>query len=139
MTKIVVDSGVAIKWLNKNKEDDLDNADSLLTDVKNGKVEIIAPELMKYEIGKILFTNKRLSQLESKLVLNTFFHLPIRYISLDWEMAKEAHAIASAYQLSYITSIYLATAERENAKFITIKSSENIIASGIKIVVLKDY
>jgi predicted nucleic acid-binding protein len=139
MKKIVIDSSVVIKWLNSNREDDLEKADKLLSDVRSGKVELLAPEVMKYEVGKVFYYSKRLTQLESKIVLDAFFHLPIKCIVLDQELSKEAHAIASAYDLSYDESIYLALAEQKGAIYITDIPNPKLMSSGVKTVLLKDY
>lgn len=47
MNTLVIDTSVFIKWLNQNKEENLEAADKILQDVKSGQLELIAPELVK--------------------------------------------------------------------------------------------
>ena len=61
MNKLVVDSSVIVKWLNATDEQNLEEADQILADAIKDNVELIAPELAKYEIGNVLLLKKKLS------------------------------------------------------------------------------
>ncbi len=139
MKKLVLDSSVIVKWLNKNKEDHIEQADNILKDAIKGKVGLFAPELAKYEIGNVLIMNKKLSQLESKIPLAVLSDLPIQFIPQSEMLSKEAHAIASAYGISYYESVFLALSEQKDAFMVTENIDRNLLTSGIKFISLKDY
>ena len=56
MKTLVVDSSVIVKWLNQTKEQNLEQADKILNQARDGLVDLIAPELAKYEVGNVLTT-----------------------------------------------------------------------------------
>ena len=56
----VVDSSVAVKWLNSQSEKYTNQSDKILKDVQENKSCIMMPELAKYEVGNALF-NKQAS------------------------------------------------------------------------------
>lgn len=139
MKKIVVDTTVIIKWLNRGNELNIEQADKLLEDVYAGKIVLMAPELAKNEVGKVLLFAKKLTQTESKTPLGLLFDLPIEFVSSSLELAKNSYAIASAYGLSYSESTYLALAEQRGAILVTEKVDKNALETGVKIIALKDY
>jgi predicted nucleic acid-binding protein len=139
MKKIVVDSSVIIKWLNRSNEDHIEKADAILEDVHVGKALLLAPELAKHEVGKTLLYSKKLTQTESKMPLAALFELPIQYVSQTPELLKDTYAIAEAYGLTFNESAYLALAEQKGAVYITDINSKKTKPDGVKMVFLKDY
>ncbi len=137
--KIVVDSTVIIKWLNRNNEQNIDQADKVLEDVYAGKTSLFAPELAKEEIGKVLLLGKRLTQTESKTPLSLLYDLPIQFMPLSRELSKESYAIAQAYGLDYNESVFLALSEQKSAIYVTEIVNKQALATGAKILALRDY
>ncbi len=137
--KIVVDSTIIIKWLNRHNELNIDQADKILGDVYAGKITLFAPELAKDEIGKILLQGKRLSQSESKTPLSLLFDLPIQFMTQSQKLSKESFAIAQAYGISYNESVFLALSEQESAIYVTDSVNKQALATGAKILTLRDY
>src|SRR5688572_12191620 len=133
MKKLVLDSSVIVKWLNKTDEDHIEKADAILKDVHTGKVVLLAPELAKYEIGKALFVNKKLSQTDAKTAFAVLYDLPIEFILQSPELARESYAIASAFKLTFNEGVFLALAEQRGAVLVTDNISEQAMESGIKI------
>ena len=58
MKPVVADSSVTVKWINQFNEEYLKQADKLLTNAQAGSINLIAPELSKYEIGNALLKKK---------------------------------------------------------------------------------
>lgn len=58
MQKVVPDSSVIVKWLNQTDEKYLEQSDKVLLDATQGKSALIAPELVKYEVGNTLLKSK---------------------------------------------------------------------------------
>lgn len=137
--KLVLDSSVIVKWLNKHREENIEHADKILADAQSGKAVLFAPELAKYEIGKALLFGKKLSQSESKIPLTSLFDLPIQFVSQTQHLSKESYAIASAFGLTYNESVFIALAEKESAVLVTDKVNDKALTTGTKIIALKDY
>lgn len=68
-SKLVIDSSVIVKWLNTTDEGNLEKADKILADALQRKVELLAPELAKYEVGNVLLIRKKLSLKEVQIPL----------------------------------------------------------------------
>ena len=81
MNTLVVDSSIIVKWINRKDEENLEEADQILEDMKNGKVDIIAPEIAKYEVGNALLTRKQYPLSDAKISLATFYSLPVKFVS----------------------------------------------------------
>ena len=83
MNTVVVDSSVIVKWINQTKEENIDKADQILQNALDGRVELVAPELAKYEVGNVLM-KKKLTVPEAAISLGTVYSLPVNFISALW-------------------------------------------------------
>ncbi|OGK13745.1 hypothetical protein A3A93_05390 [Candidatus Roizmanbacteria bacterium RIFCSPLOWO2_01_FULL_38_12] len=137
--KIVVDSSVAVKWINSLDEDYLDKADKLIKDVQNSNIDLIMPELAKYEIGNALL-NKQLSLEQLQTTLEDFYTLPISYFSEDKELSLSTAELAQKYQITYYDASFIALAAKLKASLITDnpKHQKKSIKE-IEVFLLKDY
>src|SRR3989344_5566248 len=93
MKPIVVDSSVTVKWLNQINEKLLDQADELLADAQAGSINLLAPEVSKYEIGNALL-NKKLDLSQAYQSLGTVYQLPITFVPETEELADQTYRIA---------------------------------------------
>lgn len=139
MKKFVLDTSVIVKWLNKNHEDNIEQADRILRDTQLGKAVLYAPEMAKIEVGNVLFFNKKLTQSEAKIPLNLLYDLPIEFVPLSTQLSKDSYAIASAYVINYSESVFLALSEQERAVLVTESVNKNALETGAKILALKYY
>lgn len=139
MKRIVVDSSVVIKFLNQHHEENIKQADKLLDEVLGGEAELLAPELLRYEIGNLLVVNKKLSQSESKIVLAALYSLPIEFVPQTSELSIDSHAIASEFGLNFNESVFLALAEQKDAVYVTDIQDPKPKPPGVKVVLLKNY
>ena len=138
MKPVVVDSSVTVKWLNQINEKILDQADELLADAQAGSVNLMAPELSKYEIGNALL-NKKLDLPQAYQSLGTVYQLPITFIPETEELASLTYRIAQLGSITYYDASFLALAERENAVLVTDNTKHQDRKSSVKVVSLKDY
>ncbi|KKS13694.1 hypothetical protein A2617_04315 [Candidatus Daviesbacteria bacterium RIFOXYD1_FULL_41_10] len=139
MKTLVVDTSVFIKWLNKNNEQGLDSADKILQDVKNGQVELIVPELIKYEIGNVLLKGKQLTPNQAYTSLGTAYSLPVTFVSESEQQAKETYSLAHNLGVSYYDASFMSLAKQCNATLVTDNIKDQGRGSNIKVVTLKDY
>ncbi|MDP3998507.1 MAG: type II toxin-antitoxin system VapC family toxin [bacterium] len=139
MNTLVIDTSVFIKWLNKNREDNLETADKILQDVKSGKVELIAPELVRYEIGNVLLKGKKLAPNQAYISLDTAYSLPVTFVSESKELAHETFFLAYDLGVTYYDASFLSLAKQYNATLVTDNIKDQGKKSDIKVVSLKDY
>lgn len=118
MKTIVIDSSVALKWINQIDELLLDQANQLLLDTQTGSVSLLAPELSKYEIGNALL-KKKLKLPEAFESIETIYQLPITFISESEELARQTHKIAAQNDITYYDASFIALAKLENAILVT--------------------
>lgn len=137
--KTVVDSSVIIKWLNTDNEQNLEQADKLLQKARDGKTELFAPELAKYEIGNVLLKGKQLTSNQAKISLGTVYALPITYVTDSQVLAHETYSLAHQLEITYYDASFMSLARQYNAVLVT----ENIKHQGksekVKVTSLQDY
>lgn len=139
MTPLIIDTSVAVKWLNRDNENNLDKADKIMEDAKAGRVELLAPELIKYEIGNVLLLSKKISTNDVGNLLKIFYSLPITFVTESEELAKMAYELASNLKITYYDACFMSLANQYNAILVT----ENIKHQGksgkIPVKSLRDY
>jgi predicted nucleic acid-binding protein len=118
-TRVVVDTSVIIKWLSSDKEDHLESANNILEDALDGKIEIYAPELSKYEVGNTLLFSKKLSSQQGSIVLEQFYTLPITFISESDDLSKQTYELAYKLGITYYNASFISLAKEQNATLIT--------------------
>ena len=138
MNQVVVDSSVTVKWINQIDEELLDQADTLLKDVQLGSINLIAPELSKYEIGNALI-RKNLELPQAYESLGTVYQLPITFLPESEELARETYKIAQEYKVTYYDASFMALAEQQNTILVTDNIKHQGKSSKIKVIPLKDY
>jgi len=138
-SKIVVDSSVIVKWLNQDKEDNLDKADSLLADSQAGKIMLLAPALTKYEVGNVLVFSKKLSQKQADIALTELYRIPVAFIPQSLELALETFRLAFKLNITCYDASFLSLAKQYNATLVTDNIKDQGKKSEIKVISLKDY
>ncbi|MEK7558747.1 MAG: type II toxin-antitoxin system VapC family toxin [Patescibacteria group bacterium] len=139
MTSLVIDTSVAIKWLNQDNEDDIDKANLILENVREKQVELLCPELLKYEIGNALLFGKKIDHEDIGALMKIFYSLPISFITMSQDIANTTYSLAQTLKITYYDASFLSIAEQYNAILVT----ENIKHQGkskrIQVISLKDY
>jgi len=136
--KIVVDSSVILKWLHREDESFLKQADQLLKEGLEGGVKLLAPELAKYEVGNVLLKAKQLSHDEGIETLNVFYALSIKFFPESFELAKETYEIGIQTGMTYYDASFAALAKQEGAILVTANPKHQIKISGVKVVPLEE-
>lgn len=119
MKTLVIDTSVIIKWINKDNEINSEKADIILDDVKNNKIELIVPELCKYEVGNVLFYGKKLNPKDASIAFKAFYSLPITFISESEELARETYNFAFNCRITYYDASFMSLAKQYNATLVT--------------------
>lgn len=139
MNTLVIDTSVFVKWLNQNREENLGSADKILQDVKSGQVELIAPELVKYEVGNVLLKGKQLTPDQAYISLGTAYALPVTFVSESEESAHETYSLAHNLNVTYYDASFISLAKQYNATLVTDNIKDQGKKSNIKVISLKDY
>lgn len=136
---VVIDSSVAVKWLNRKEEKLLLQADKILKDVEDEKIYIFMPELAKYEVGNALL-NKGPELPLINLALEKFYDIPIQFIIEDFEFAKSTIEIAQNFKITYYDASFISLAEKLNADLVTDNPKhQKQKINGLKVISLKNY
>lgn len=138
-TTLIIDSSVIIKWLNSDHEENLDFADNILVDAQNDKVELVTPELAKYEVGNVLLFGKNLSPKQARIILIKFYDLPLSFISESEELAKETFELAFNLKITYYDAAFLSLAKKYETTLVTDNVKHQGRTSEIKVIPLSQY
>lgn len=139
MSSYVVDTSIVVKWLNTERENDIELANRLLEDALNGKIELVAPELVKYEVANVLLFSKKLSPNEADIVLAQFYTLPIHFAPDFEELSVDSFDLAHSLGITYYDAAFLAVAKYYDAILITENIKHQGKATDIEVISLKDY
>lgn len=139
MKLIIVDSSVIVKWLHKEDELYLKQADKIINEAQNKAATLLAPELAKYEVGNALLFSKKLSLKDANTILSSFYLLPIQFIFMSKDLANETYKIALESGITYYDASFVALAKRENATLVTDNPKHQAKQLRIKVISLKEY
>lgn len=139
MRTLVIDSSVIVKWLHKEDEQLLGQADALIEEASKDQARLIAPELAKYEVGNALLVKKKLTLEQAKTSLASLYSLPIQFIHQSEDIANETYKIAHKTSITYYDASFLSLAKQYNAILITDNIKHQGKDSDVKVIPLKDY
>lgn len=139
MQILVIDSSVIVKWLHREDEQFIDQADLILEEARQNYVELIAPELAKYEVGNALFVKKKLNPEQAEIVLAEFYNLPLSFISESEKQATETFKLAFDLKITYYDASFLSLAKQYGATLVTDNIKHQGKTKEIRIISLKNY
>lgn len=116
---IVIDTSVAMKWLLTEEEESITKARLLLKDHLAKKNEILAPDLIFYEIANALATKTKVPQLiVTKLVKRIYsFNLKI-YHPLEADVLDSAR-LAKRHNSTVYDMLYAVVAKKHKTELVT--------------------
>jgi len=136
---IVVDSSIAVKWLNKQDEIYIKQADKILNDVQKEKIYLLMPELAKYEVGNALLY-KQMPLQNTLGTIATYYSIPIQFVSQNQQQAQDALKIAYKNKITFYDATFIALAKEQKAELITDNPKhQKKKTTGVKVTSLKDY
>jgi predicted nucleic acid-binding protein len=139
MNAVVVDTSVIVKWLNQDNEEYVDQADDILRDVQAAKIQLIVPELAKYEVVNLLIHGKGLTYEQAITVLAQLYKLPLTFVEDNELLAVETVAIAANANVTYYDASFIAVAKQFDAVLITDNVKHQGRARDVKVIAIKDY
>lgn len=140
MDKVVVDSSVIVKWLNQKEESNLDQAEKLfLRSVKDKTVQLITPELAKYEVGNVLSVGKKLESNLLNEALEFFYSIPIDFVKDNLSLSTLSSQLTKKYSITYYDASFTALAKQEKATLVTDNPKHQARVRGVKVIPLEKY
>lgn len=138
-SKFVIDTSIIIKWLNQNNEKNIDKADKIMGDALMGEIELLAPELARYELGNVLLKGKQLVPKEAYVSLNTAYSLPINFITESEDLSIETYDLAFNLGITYYDAAFMSLAKQYNATLLTDNIKHQGKSTKVKVKSLQDY
>lgn len=137
---LVIDSSVAVKWLNSKDELMVDTSNTIMEHTQEEKVILLMPELAKYEIANaLLYKGLTLELLQTSL--EDFYYLPIKFFPEDITSSELTIKIAYESAMSYYDASFIALAKQHHADLITANPKHHTKYKGkdIRIISLEKY
>lgn len=119
MRTLVVDTSVVVKWILPKNESGVSEAELLIEAMREGKLTVFVPELVKYEVGNVWIKGKLLSTTQIKVVSELFYALPLQFVAEDEQQANLSCKIAEKYLITYYDAVFLALAKLKKTKLVT--------------------
>ncbi|MBS3148305.1 type II toxin-antitoxin system VapC family toxin [Candidatus Woesearchaeota archaeon] len=116
-SKVILDSSVIIKWF--SEEEDSDKARVIRDSHVQGHVDIIAPDLMLYEITNALRYNNAVTEKDVQDAVDSILELDLSIIVPTREILHNAISIARKHNTTVYDAHYLAIAQFLNIPLIT--------------------
>jgi len=113
----VLDASVAVKWF--VHEVGRDKAIKLREDYADGKVDLLAPELIVYEVGNALRFHPNATATIGSNAVKSLHKMQFILGTLHDPVVEKAMHVSYAEGITFYDAIYLALAEEEEAKLIT--------------------
>lgn len=136
---IVCDSSVIVKWISSQDELRLEQANKILNDAKDNKVQLFVPELAKYEVGNALLLSKKIPAKNIKISLTTLYSLPVKFVSESYSQAEETYEIGEKAKITYYDACFISLAKSLNAILVTDNPKHQARVKDVKVVALVNY
>ena len=121
--QFILDCSVAAKWYLFD-EQETDAARTFLLKLVEGRVELHAPDALKYELGHVLSKAQRahkprFSRIESERAYHHFCNLHIHYHELEISALQEAFYFGNRFHRNFYDACYLWLAEKLDCRWLT--------------------
>lgn len=136
---LVVDTSVIIKWLNYVNEKRLKQAHRLLDHLEDGVLDIVVPDLIKYEVGNALLKGKQLQLVEAQDALDAFDQLPLRIISLESNQLIDVYELGYRSNITFYDASFLYLAQLYRTSLVTDNPKHQKKVKGVRVIPLDSY
>lgn len=119
---LVVDASVAAKWhLPEAGEEHAARALALLAQFQTGKLTLIAPRHIRFEVPSALTVaaaQSRITIAHAQTAIDDFLNLALPTFD-DTPLLSAAFPLVTQYRIAFYDAVYLALAQREHVRLIT--------------------
>lgn len=121
IARYVIDASVAVKWLLRLRDEPFtEQADAVLADYRDGRIELLAPEHIRSEVGHALrraTRRQRITQHHGRAALERFYAWRIPAVGDD-ALQLGGWDYCHRFSCSYYDGLYLALADMAGCPFI---------------------
>ena len=119
---LVVDASVAVKWYLPD-EDDADKSGALLGQFRQGEIELVAPEQIRYEVASAITVATRgraprLTLEQGRRAIEEFLALGLETVR-GGRIVRLAYGLAHEHDCAFYDALYLALAQELGVPLIT--------------------
>lgn len=118
-SSVVLDGSVVIKWFRKY-ETLYDQAIRLRQEYLDGKLFIIVPDILVYEIANVLRYKPDMNQSKVQQAIQSLFDMGIEIQFVSPDIVLRSITIAYIYDVTVYDAIFVTLAERLEVDFITV-------------------
>lgn len=136
---VVVDTSVVYKWFSKDNEKYLEQSIKLLEKQLNNEENLIAPDLILYELANAWTTKTELTLEQARTFMKDFSLARVKTEPMTLELIYEAMRFSKKYRVSVYDASYAALAQVKKCEYYTAdtKFIEQVNLSFVKHI--KDY
>lgn len=116
---VVLDTSVILKWISKEKEDHLAQAEELLVAIVQGKIQAVTIDFLLLELANVLLKAKKLPPERIEIAVKLVINLDIKMIAVSPQLIYASTVLAQKYNITLYDSIYLALAQERGTKVLT--------------------
>ena len=136
---IVPDTSVIIKWY-RQEEVLATKALKLREDYRAGNVQLLAPELLAYEMANVLVFKSHLSYDEIQQAIHDLYGTELEWQSLTPSLLERACQLARQHRTTAYDAVFLALAESAGALLLTADAKlVRKLSSESRVMFLGDY
>lgn len=135
-TKVVLDASAVVKWY--NEEDYSKNALLTRDDYISGKVDLVEPYLLIYEVGNALRYNAEFGQSDVESATRNLLDMQMDLREISAEQIPAVLTFAYTYGITFYDAAYVALSNYEDIKFYT--ADDKLLAKVDKYAIhIKEY
>lgn len=119
MDKLVVDSGVVVKWL--SVEPHSAEAVRILQEYQQGLFSLCAPDFVYAEVANVIWKKHRfqgVSAADAELMVDALLGLPLE-LTPSFDLVGSAFRLAVAHRRTVYDMLYVALSVKESCRFVT--------------------
>lgn len=107
---VVLDSSVVLKWILPSDEPFRAESLRIRNDLEAGKIGVLTPDLLLYEIGNRLRLDRQLLDREKRRVIDILWMLPFFLMPLRRKLIRQTLSIAQRHQITYYDALFVSIA-----------------------------
>lgn len=118
---MVLDTSITIKWLKNSQEIDAKKALAYYKKLRDGKIKVIIPDLMFYELSNFGSRQPSETFFACQELMENIFDPDMRILIIppDNDLTQRATTLAHDFRISAYDAFYLAVAEKFNTRLVT--------------------
>src|SRR3972149_2464541 len=118
---MVIDTSVVAKWF--VEEDERDKSILVRNQLLSGKISLVAPRLLIYEMGNVLTLNTNLNSKEISDALRSLVDIGLEIYVMGFDELEMATKISRKFNITFYDAVFASLAKILNTKLVTADKS----------------